>query len=451
MPPASPPPASPRTSPDGPAAEPSTEGLPRPSRRTALTAAAVLTIAAVALVVGPGDVSTGSPWSTDFGTPQHEDQVEYHYPDRLDFGELEPAPDATEAPDSGLDVVAHWYNDFGLEATAASATDSDGWYGWYDWRWNFEGNTGDGRTSMGYDPARHPIIGNYRGDDPAVLGWITHWLAQAGVDVLSLVDANGFDPENWDDPAAGSHWMQQLFTAVPNSAAFEYMLWLPSRGTPTEIARKERALVEQYRDHPGAYTYEHDGQTLAAVGIWDLEALRGTFDEYQGAAATVDHLGDLADRFRAVGYDGVAIFARNAGLLSTAAEATPLADEGVLVLDSTYEGVYRADGTPSPATYGDYVAAPPFPTAANSVIGVATSLDSAYPHPSGYRLPGTSPELFAQLVEKATTHIDENGLPRVLTVYNVSEWAEGGVGLVPTVAHGFGYLDALRLMPPVRR
>ena len=37
-----------------------------------------------------------------------------------------------------------------------------------------------------------------------------------------------------------------------------------------------------------------------------------------------------------------------------------------------------------------------------------------------------------------------NGNPKMLTVYNVGEWAEGGPGLQPNQRDGFGYLQAIK-------
>ena len=35
-------------------------------------------------------------------------------------------------------------------------------------------------------------------------------------------------------------------------------------------------------------------------------------------------------------------------------------------------------------------------------------------------------------------------MKRIITLYNISEWAEGGPGLQPNVQDGFGYLEAIR-------
>ena len=41
-----------------------------------------------------------------------------------------------------VDLLAHWYNDFGLEARRARP--GSGWIGWDYWAWNFHGAGGDG-------------------------------------------------------------------------------------------------------------------------------------------------------------------------------------------------------------------------------------------------------------------------------------------------------------------
>ena len=57
------------------------------------------------------------------------------------------------------------------------------------------------------------------------------------------------------------------------------------------------------------------------------------------------------------------------------------------------------------------------------------------------------------MVEKAVNKILTDDLPRMLTVYNVAEWAEGGPGLQPNKKDGFGYLketlDVVRNLPIV--
>jgi len=54
------------------------------------------------------------------------------------------------------DLLAHWYNDFGLQQRWLREQGKTGWIGWYYWTWNFHNAGGDG-----YDPARHPLLGFY--------------------------------------------------------------------------------------------------------------------------------------------------------------------------------------------------------------------------------------------------------------------------------------------------
>ena len=66
------------------------------------------------------------------------------------------------------------------------------------------------------------------------------------------------------------------------------------------------------------------------------------------------------------------------------------------------------------------------------------------PHPSKWHCPGHTPALFKKLLEKAVVHVRRHDMPRVLTCYNVAEWAEGGPGLQPNMQDRFGYLKAVR-------
>jgi len=105
------------------------------------------------------------------GVPHNLDEKKYAYPVRLTDGFINPAPAGKPASTGGVEVIAHWYNDFGLEYTASSSNQANGSYQWYDWSWNYSG-TAD------YDPSRHPLLGWYRGDDPNVLDWQCYWMGQ---------------------------------------------------------------------------------------------------------------------------------------------------------------------------------------------------------------------------------------------------------------------------------
>ena len=79
-----------------------------------------------------------------------------------------------------------------------------------------------------------------------------------------------------------------------------------------------------------------------------------------------------------------------------------------------------------------------------SVPAVSTDRDSHVYHPSTWDWPGSTPDLFASMCENAILRGRKAGAPPILTVYNVSEHAEGGAGLQPNMRDGKGYLDALR-------
>lgn len=384
------------------------------------------------------------PYRTDVGTPQHDDCA-VHSGKPLDFGALNEPPTAERAPATepeDIDVIAHWYNDFGLDGTLGSTA----WKGWYDWRWNFPTNRdGDGPDPrMQYDPARHPTLGFYKGDDPRVLGWIAYWLRSGGVRAVSFPQESGFTTDGWG--GATRDWLEQYLEHTPNSGALDYVLPIGTRGGPAEIQRRAAQLVDTVRDHPNVYVFAEDGKRYATVNAWDLESLRAQFDGYANLSApkTAAFLRSLASSFRELGYDGVAVLGRRAGVLGQRwAQFVPA---GVRIIGSTYDGKYVDGGeykTYAEYTDGiDYASVPGLQ--ANAAVGAFTSLDTAYPHPSGYRLTGSTPQLFRKQLDHVRAYIDEHDLPRVMTVYNVSEWAEGGPGLVPNIRDGFGYLEALR-------
>lgn len=385
----------------------------------------------------PPVIPVDLPYRTDFGEPQN---IGCTVSDRqFDFGELSDPPVATPDVGSGsgsdIDVVAHWYQGFG---NATSLRSSD-WNGWYDWRWNKPDNVGDGVSGAGWDAARAPLIGNYRGDDPDVLGWAAYWLRQGGVDAVSFPDSAGFSSA-WSEPGT---WSEAYFERTPNARALGYVLPLASKGGSDEVTRRARELVEFVADHPWVYTEIVGDLRYAVVNTWDLEALRGVFDNYQGSARSSAFLRDLANQFRGIGYDGVTVLARNGGVI--AANASSLSEHGVNVYFSSYDGKYAA--ATMTAGFDAYVdtldtgRAYRFP---NTVPGVFTSLETVTPHPSTYRITGGTPEGFRRLLKKTKTAIDAEGLPRLVTVYNVSEWAEGGPGLLPNMRDGFAYLEAVR-------
>jgi hypothetical protein len=382
-----------------------------------------------------------SGFATWFDGPTAGPRTTYEYPRRLDLGPVPPAPTAVVPPRTDVDLLAHWYDDFGKEATAASAHEALGWHGWYDWRWNAPGNPGDGVDGLGYDPARDPLPGPYAGDDAHTLDWHCHWLASAGVRAVNLGTAV-FTSAGWESPAHPNHWMHQLFTAVPNFGSLGFVLGLAFAGPPAAIEAQLGELVEAYAEHRAGHTLVVEGETLATVFCWDLESLRRAFDGPRGGTRTREHLRTLAGRFRAIGYDGVALLARNAGRIH-ARPHSGLRRDGLLLLAADYESRYGSDASYD-HSYARYASTVRFPTDPDRVLNVVTAAESVHPHPSRWTLRGSTPALFEQVLRRAVAVARTGEVPPLVTVYNVSEWAEGGPGLLPQRRDGFGYLAAVR-------
>lgn len=379
---------------------------------------------------------------SQFGAPQHEDNTLYTYPNLLNFGASAPAPVARTAPNKGVDIVAHWYNDFGLAKTALDQNMANGNHLWYDWRWNFPTNTGDGINTFGYDPSRHPIQGFYKGDDPNVLGWQCYWMAEAGVTAVALTESEGFVSAGWSSPSNRQHWLYQLFTNVPNFRSLKYLLPLTYTGTPAQLEAQNDDVVATYANYTNGYTYTENGKTYAVVTVFEMEAIRGIYDNYNGQVNTAVYLKGLATKFKNIGYDGVMILARNSGLFTVAPDPT-LKPAGVIIAESGYEAQYGTTASYS-NSYTNYANNVVFPTSKSTVLNVVTSAETQYPHPSAWTLNGSTPAAFRKVLQRAVDAVVKNKQRRIVTIYNVSEWAEGGPGLIPQKRDGFGYLDAIR-------
>lgn len=353
-------------------------------------------------------------------------------------GSLVPPPLSTAQPELRADLLAHWYNDFGCEYRRVSRS---GWIGWYYWSWNFHDAKGDG-----YDPARHPLLGFYRGDDPVVLDWQCYWLREYGVKGVLL--CQGFSSTDglagWEKPENHNYWLWQLFHNTPNFRGLDYAMYGPTpwrKATPENQQAVEKAWMElvdtvygQF-DHP--YMIVRDGKRYPVVFLWAEEALRGVFDNYQGSAQLTAFYLRLAQRFRGAGYDGVALFARQDS--RHALDLAALAEGGVLHFRASY-----ASTESKGATYPECVANYAPPTDPATILSVMTAKHTHTPHPSKWNCPGHSPALFRLLLERTLAHLDRTGMPRIVTCYNVAEWAEGGPGLQPNMQDRFGYLQAVR-------
>jgi hypothetical protein len=352
----------------------------------------------------------------------------------------------------GVDIVAHWYNDFGLEYTRA-ADGAVGSLTWYYWDWNhtdasaytWSGAAWVSAVGSGYDTSRHPLLGWYRGDDANVLDWQCYWLREYGVTAVSLVSANtvDIDTSTWDDPEDGNYWIYQLFTAVPNFKGLKYVLWpMADYGaTSSDVTTNWTDIISNiYLQYGNFYAIEKNGELFPVMFVWEADALRGSFDSFVGATNLKAFFIDMSDLFKAAGYGGVCLFARNA-TTDALLDYGYMEQNGVIYIPAEYAGITGA--TPG-STYSDLVDDFVAPTT-RAIVNVTTSYESHHPHPSGWTTTGSTPALFEKALHKAVSAVrNSRVLPKIVTVYNVAEWAEGGPGLQPNVRDGFGYLQAVK-------
>jgi hypothetical protein len=353
---------------------------------------------------------------------------------RMRSGSLLPPPLSTASLPTAVDVIAHWYNDGGLECRRAG----HGWIGWYYWSWAFHD------SGEAYDPGRHPLLGFYRGDDPVVLDWQCFWLAEHGVKAVSLC-SDSADFGRWQEPEREGHWIYQLFHHVPNFQRLRYVLWPQTpwlKAMPENQRKVEEGWIqmidEVYLRFPNFYALEKAGKRYPVLFVYEGEALRGVFDNYRGSKQTAAFLGRVAERFRAAGFGGVALFVRHA-TSDRLLDREALARQGILYFTAFYSDDHSTGGT-----YPERVAGYAPPVGRDVIVNTCTARHSRAPHPSKWVCPGSAPALFGEQVRKAVMHIRTNDMPRIVTCYNVAEWAEGGESLQPNMRDRFGYLEALR-------
>lgn len=181
------------------------------------------------------------------------------------------------------------------------------------------------------------------------------------------------------------------------------------------------------------------------------EYWRGTWDNYSGDAATITFLEAQAAKFISAGFGGVAILARDG--TSTLVGDQALEAAGVLYFQAEYA---NTNYTPSlngglavPVDYEDLaigvgIKRDGSPYESRYVVpNIATALKSHSAHPSAFTWSGSTPELFETMCRNVLTRMVPAS-PRILTIYNVSEWAEGGPSLQPNMRDGKRYLTALK-------
>ena len=357
-------------------------------------------------------------------------------------GNLVSPPLSTADYTTRVDVLPYWFNEFGLTATL---NDGAAWNGWYDWRWNHHDCVEKQGGTIGfddYDPTRHPLLGWYRGDDPVVLDWICYWLQEYGMKQAMLL---GNITSTWEEKTDRNHWIYQLLNHVPNAKQMRFGFWVSSTRynvTAEQLEASWKTLFdafhfnEEYKDR--VYAITKDKKDYPCLFIWDEKAVASGVGDSEELAAFYKRIADL---FIEKGYGGVCIMARNTltGGLDWQAE---LAAQKVLWYRCGYS---EGGGVIDRPTYKERVNSFIPYSDATFMYGVATGHKSHTPHTSGWSESGYNPTDFGRWLKAILDAVD--ALPdavRTVTCYNVSEWAEGGPGLVPTVADRFAYLEAIR-------
>lgn len=372
-------------------------------------------------------------------------------------GDIPPAPMFNGDKQHHTNVLAYWYQDFGLEATRA-AGGGIGSLTWYYWDWLFHGASGDG-----YEPERHPWLGYYRGDNANVLDWQCYWLNEAGVSGV-IPQSRGTGAQfgairaTWETPSDVNHWMYQLFNNVNNFQQLTYTLWAWSAAStfdaPTQalIEGSFDEIVDIYNTYDNFSFITKNGGIYPIVYTFEGENWRGAYDNFSGSNNTRAFLAAQAVKFQNKGWSGFCLLSRNS--TSEFRGDQLLEADGVIVFDAEYESTnYTASlngGLVTPVDYEDLaigvgVKDSAISTKARYVVpNVSTARKSHSAHPSTWSWSGSTPELFNVMCRNVLKRMSVNGSPRILTIYNVSEWAEGGPALQPNMRDGKGYLFALR-------
>ena len=336
--------------------------------------------------------------------------------------------------DTKVEVLPFWYNDFGLTTRLMTW---DGGITWYDWKWNHHDATGDG-----YDATRHPLLGYYFGDDPVVLDWQCYWLKNHGINQAALTNS-GVN----SDPTSKDYWVYQLLNNTPNAQNMDFALWVASTKYDQTYADyksnwwktfNEFYFNDNYKDQ--VYCYEENGKRYPVIWVWDESSIGHSLDKDNPSTLpnTIALYKEVAQAFQEKGYDGVCIMARTACMKSNFLPT--LAAAGV-----KWFGIsYPCNATEKKSTYEGRVNSFAALSDINTLYGVATGMESHTPHPSNWTYTGTTPALFETWLKKAVNAtLSNSNRAKIVTCYNVSEWAEGGPGLQPTVGNGFGYLEAV--------
>ena len=362
-------------------------------------------------------------------------------------GNLVSPPLSTAKYETAVDFVPYWYNDFGRYCTYNGGF---GWKGWYDWQWNHhdcERLGTEERPYDPYDPTLHPLLGWYHGDDPVVLDWVCYWLQEYGVKNVVLLGSPSPEGEARE---AGNHWVNELLYHAPNAKQMKFAIQVASSSYGFSYVEYRDSWFktfenfyfnEDFKDN--VYCMEKDGKRYAVISFWDEHAIFYCMGQDRAVIQKLYY--EVADAFKDHGFDGVCLWARTPVFAGTGEDSeavrAEMLENGVL----WYSAAYPANGIAGSKTYPERVDSFLPMNDISTLYGVATGLNTHTPHPSQWDCPGNNPADFGRWIQKALDVIQNNDkIGKAITCYNISEWSEGGPGLIPTVGDRFGYLEAIR-------
>jgi len=340
------------------------------------------------------------------------------------------SPLSLELKENKIDYVAHWYNDFGLEYIR-KGNGSNGAMTWYTWDW--------AKNLGALD--RHPLLGWYKGDDTNILNWQCYWLLKSGITAVNITGP--IDISNWKEPSNKHYWKFQLFENTYYFKLLKYIPWVKYKGSIMNITANWNQMIGYFfSTYNNYYKVCYNNKYYPVMYVFEGEGLRNSFDNLRSSKRLKKFLISQANKAIIKGFGGICLFVRHP-TSDKILSRKDLESNGVLYIPAGYSNMEGAKERRS-RSYYELVNNMKMPNE-RAIVNVVTSHHSVSPHPSNWPQKGSTPILFELAIRRATDWVLSNpALPKIIQIYNVAEWAEGGPGLQPNFRDGFGYLNSLK-------
>lgn len=404
-------------------------------------------------------------------------------------------------------IGAFWYQDFGLEYRRVNGPTWNGWYdwrwnfksqsagytyypdrhpmlGWYHgedlqtlaWqaKWLLQHgvdytilqtgaasavvpNTATWNTTASIDYWAYQLFNNVNNVSSSGLKlslWLPYSIPGVTTGVVNWVSANAYIIGNITKDSTAN----KMYTAITNHSGVTTRPGLDATNWVATPMPSEWAdlvtLYNTYKTKIATFYRNGTAKTYAIVYLFECETLRAniltdTFNAWMAELGTAMNSANPS-------WDGVCVIARNSSSpyicdgvsYGGAVNYDTLETNRCLLVRGDYEGMDASYGVSN--SYQSVIDT--FPTfnasrgwaTSRRAYGVANSSLTVPPHGSSFNKVGHSPTKFKEMMQKVLAKQKaDNSIP-LLTIYNVSEWAEGGPGLQPNKQDGFGYLTALK-------